>query len=315
MKPLATLSLLLFSFYVNAQVTEAYYDYQWKPCAAENARFYSKVEKTDSGWFRRDYFLSNKNLQMQALFEDNACKTINGHCYYFFANGNVDAIGHMVHNKEEGAYVRYYSNGMIADSAFYHNGIPTGSRIKWYRNGFMSDSIFHANDSMDIQVSWFDDGAVAAAGYFLRGKPYGKWKFYHRNGNLSEEEVYAKGEAVSKTYYNEDGSPRNDTASVNKQPAFKNGIKAWQQYLSKNLNWPHGLEFSNGTMAVVVVGFTVNEEGKIEDEEVIVPFHPAFDIIALRVIHNSPQWTPGMMHNRKVKYHFRQPVTFQQQED
>ncbi|HET6994203.1 MAG TPA: TonB family protein [Chitinophagaceae bacterium] len=316
MKPVTTLFICVLSFSLHAQKKESFYDYQWKPCNPTEARFYSTLEKTDSGWFRNDFFIGNSSLQMQALYEDEECKIYNGRCIYFHANGKLQSVGIRHHNKEEGPYVRYYSNGMMADSASYHDGIPVGSRMRWHRNGFASDSIYHANDSMDVQISWFDDGQVASAGYLLHGKLYGKWKYFYHGGSVSAEELYDKnGKIISKTYYGEDGTAVANETKSDQDIVFKKGGQAWQEYLRKNLYWPRNLEFNNGNMAVVVVEFTVNEQGKVEDEEVVIPFHPEFDRIALSVIHNSPAWTPRVAHNRKVKTLIRQPVTFQQEEN
>ena len=315
MKNFILLTALFVTVAATAQKTETFYDYSWKPCPPENARFYSVLEKTDSGWFRKDYFMGSKSLQMQALYEDSACKIKNGYYYYFHANGRSSSIGRELKNKQEGICIRHHPNGMPADSALYRNGVPVGSRMRWHRNGYMSDSIYHANDSMDVQISWFDDGAISSAGYLLNGKLHGKWKYYHRNGNPSGEVVYSKGDVVSKTYYNEDGSPETNTSEANKEASFKNGgIEGWQKYLHKNLYWPRGYEFSNGTLAVVVVGMTINEQGKPEDVEVVTPFHPEFDRIALKIIQNSPAWLSAVEQNRKVKKRFNQPVTFQQEE-
>ena len=305
----------MFSFTVSAQKTELFYDYTWKPCPPENARFFSIVEKTDSGWFRRDYFLGSKSLQMQALYADSACKIQNGYCYYFHANGVASVVGRRINNKQEGVCTSFHPNGLIADSALYHNGMLVGSRLIWHRNGYLSDSIYHVNDSVDIQICWFDDGAISAAGHLLKGEQHGKWKYYHRNANPSGDVVYSNGKVISGNYYNEDGSPETDNDKANKEAVFKNGgPEGWQKYLRKNLFWPHGYEFNNGTLAVVVVSVTINEEGKPEDVEVTTPFHPAFDKIAINIIRNSPPWMPRIAQNRKVKTRFSQPVTFQQEE-
>ena len=65
-------------------------------------------------------------------------------------------------------------------------------------------------------------------------------------------------------------------------------------------------------MAVVVAAFIINEDGKIEDVDVVTPFHPMMDKIAIEAIKKSPAWKPRIDHNRKVKEYLRQPVTFQQ---
>ena len=313
MKFLIAVSIIFFCLSGSAQKKETFYDFYWKPCEATEARFYSTIEKKDSGWLRKDYFLSTRKLQMQILYEDEACKVPNGTELYFHANGYPSITGQMIHGKQEGVCVRYYSNGVMADSADYHNGIPVGSRFMWHSNGYPSDSIGHVNDSIDVHIGWFDDGATSFAGYLLRGKLTGKWKYFYHNGEVAAAEVYHNGKTVSEEFFNEDGTPQTDTSKVNTEASFANvGIEGWKKYLLKKLYWPHGLQFSNGNMATVGVEFTITEEGKIEDAEVVTPFHPEFDKIALDVIRNSPPWKPAIAHNRKIKVRHRQPVTFQQ---
>jgi len=313
MKWLLGLAVLLLSFSITAQKSETYYDYNWKPSALENARFFSTVEKTDSGWLRKDYFIGNMQLQMQVLYEDSECKFANGFTLYLHSNGISSTVGRMVHNKREGVCVSYYSNGMMSDSATYHNGRPVGNHYQWHRNGYLADSTGHVNDSMDVAVGWFDDGALSYAGYLLSGKMHGKWKYFHRNGSVSAEEIYEKGAIISKNFFNENGSTQPDTAKVSNEAVFKNGgSEGWRKYMEKNLYWPEGFALKNTSVIVVPVSFTVDEEGKLQDAEVVVPFHPEFDKIALRIIKSSPPWKPARAHNRNVKFFFRQPVTFQQ---
>lgn len=297
-----------------AQKTESFYDYNWKTSEPGNARFFSTVEKTDSGWLRKDYYINGMSLQMQALYEDKDCKIKNGNASYYHPNGYASATGRFVKNKQEGIYMRYYSNGMTADSAFYRNGRHVGHRLVWHRNGYLSDSIAHMNDSIDVQISWFDDGSPSAGGYLLREKKHGKWKYYHHNGSPSGIEVFKNGELVSKEYFNEDGTPQSNIDNANTDPVFKTGTQAWTKYLEKNLYWPPGYKITNTNAVTVGVQFVIDEEGKPQDVEVVVPFTKEFDKIAVTVIRKCPSWKPGVKQNRKVKTLFRQPVTFVQEE-
>ena len=315
MKYLIIIACIVAPLLLGAQKTETFYDYNWQPCEAENARFYGTLQKTDSGWLRKDYFLASKSLQMQALYEDKACKIQNGDCFYFYANGKPSITGRMLHGKKEGICLQYYFNGMMADSAMYHNGVSVGNRIMWHRNGYPSDSIAHVNDSTDVHISWFDDGSLFSAGYLLNGKKYGKWKYYHRNGTLAAEEKYWDGEVIAKSYFKDDGSPQTDTAFAKTSATFKKGgNEGWKKYLEKNSHWPTGLSLANTNFVTIGVEFTINEEGKPEDIDVVIPFHPEFDKIAEDIIRQSPVWIPAMSNNRKVKERFRQPLTFQQEE-
>lgn len=314
MKLFCTAIAIGLSLSAAAQKTEQYYDYYWKPCTAENARYFSTVEKTDSGWFRNDYFLNTGYLQMQALYEDKDNKIQNGYYSYFYANGQASSIGRRVHGKREGVCVQYHSNGMMSDSATFHADQPVGARFHWHRNGYQADSTNHVNDSMDVSIGWFDNGNVSYAGYLLYGKKTGKWKYYHRNGQLSGEEVFNSGNVVSKTFYNEDGSAQPDTSKANRDARFtKGGEKGWLSYLYKNMFWPNDYQLSATGIITVGVSFTINEEGKPEDIEMSVPFHPAFDKIAMDIIRRSPPWIPALSNNRRVKAYFNQPVSFQQE--
>ncbi|MEO5684188.1 MAG: TonB family protein [Chitinophagaceae bacterium] len=314
MRSILLMACCIFSIRAAAQKTETYYDYNWRPCESLKARFYSTLEKTDSGWLRHDYFLSGLKPQMKALFADSACKIYNGECIFLYANGSVSSIGRQIENKNEGVCVSYHANGMMSDSATYHNGRAVGNKMGWWPNGMTSDSTAHVNDSMDVDISWFDNGSISSAGYRLRGKMHGKWNFYHSNGHAAAVEAYQNGKLLSADYYQEDGSALTDTSKANTSAIFKGGLTGWQKYLTGKLFWPSGYQFSNGDMAVAVVDITINEDGKMENVEVSTPFHPAFDKIALDVVRRSPAWSPRISHNRRVKARFRQPVTFRQEE-
>jgi len=294
-----------------AQQKIIYYTWEWKPCEIGNARFYSIIEPTDSGWLRNDYFINSEKLQMTALYEDEECKIQNGHYKYFHPNGSLSSIGKRVHGKREGICLRYHSNGMMYDSAEYHNNIPVGNSYRWHRNGFLSDSTKWINDSMMISVTWFDDGSPSAAGYLLDGKLHGKWNFYHKTGGQSAEEYYQKGTLISAVYYNEDGSILEDTSKSHRRAVFHTGKPVgWDNYLSRKIYWPTGIKLVNTYSITIVVEFTINEEGKVENAEVTVPFDPRFEEIALSAITECPDFLPALSHNRRIKNTIRQVFTF-----
>lgn len=314
MKIFKLLFILLIPVTVLSQKKEVYYSYDWKECPPENARYYSVIEKTDSGWYRKDYYVASKTLQMEALFEDEDCKVTNGSCKYYFANGYPSLIGKEIHGKQEGICLSFYDNGMLSDSALFHDGKIVDKRFKWHPNGVMADSINRINDSTEVDVQWFDDGSLAAAGHLRNGKQAGKWQYFYRNSKLSSLEEYAAGKLKSATYYDESGQIQTDTSAVNREADFKGGISAWKKYLEKNIYWPPNLNFTTPGSITVMIDFTIDENGKVTDPKVSLPFYPDFDKIALTIIKKSPDWMPRIAHNRKVKAYRRQPITFAQQE-
>jgi TonB family protein len=314
MKICRIISLLLLCYTSTAQKTEAYYDYFWKPCKAEEAGYFSTVEKTDSGWLRKDYYVTTKHLQMRGLYEDEANKIHNGYCTWYYANGYPSATGRYVHGKREGLCLSYLANGMVTDSALFHNDQVVDKRLRWHRNGFIADSINRINESTCVQIGWFDDGNLAYAGHLVNDQQEGKWKYYHHNGQLSANEMYSAGKLMAAVYFDETGKEQSDTSTIDREAGFKGGEKDWIKYLGKKLYWPANLAFKTPGSVTVGISFTIDENGKVTDAEVSMPFHDAFDKIALNIIKNSPAWQPARSHNRKVKAYRRQPITFVQPE-
>lgn len=56
-----------------------------------------------------------------------------------------------------------------------------------------------------------------------------------------------------------------------------------------------------GIQGRVLVGFTINESGRMENVRVLKGVHPLLDEEAVRVVSASPDWKPGRVKDRKVK--------------
>lgn len=290
---------------------EKFLDYKDRETDITHARFYVNIIKTDSGWLRNDYFIRERKLQMSGLYQDSTCKIASGTFYYFHSNGQLQSTGHYVDGKKDGLWIGYYSNGMINDSTHYNRDRPVGTSLRWHRNGFLSDSSVFNGDGNAVKVSWFDDGSVSAAGRFSAGyKENGKWKYFHKNGKVSAEEIYESGRLVDRKYFDENGNPEADTTSKDRRSDFPGGPKAWLKYLDKKGYFPPQYTITNADSVTVVVRAEIDEDGKVDDVEIVVPFNPSFDDIVKRVLQKSPPWIPAIHHNRKVKSYITQPVTF-----
>ena len=299
-----------------SQKIERYFDYRWHDTTATNARFYSLMEKTDSGWHRKDYYLHSLSLQMEGLYKDSACKISSGRFRYFHPTRFIESTGTYRDGKKQGLWLHYYSDGIMEDSTVYDNGNPVGIRLSWYHNGYLSDSASYNPDGSGIHVFWFDNGNPSAAGRYAPGyKKYGKWQYFYKNGGPSAFEIYdGSGVLKDKQYFDEKGGPVPDTTNKDKSAEFPGGLKAWGKYLGKALYFPDQYKFTNGDQAVVVVEAIIDEDGKVVDVEAVVPFYPAFDKIALDAVRKSPNWVPAIEHNRKVRHQIRQPIVFSQPE-
>lgn len=139
-------------------------------------------------------------------------------------------------------------------------------------------------------------------------------QYFHHNGQAAALETEANGKLQKAEYFDSQGKPLRDTSMVNRTASFPGGQEAWAKYLQKNLYWPTGLAFTAPASVTVGIRFWVDANGGITDAEVYIPFHDAFDKIALKIIKNSPKWIPPISHNRTVRVEKMQPVVFSQPE-
>jgi TonB family protein len=97
-----------------------------------------------------------------------------------------------------------------------------------------------------------------------------------------------------------------------KAPEFPGGEAALSTYINKNLTYPQ-VAIDNGTSGTVHVTFVVDEHGKVINPQAMDGKNLGDDIVnqTLKVFSNMPMWTPGMVHNKKVKTRLEVPVTFQ----
>jgi len=310
------LLLLFVAINVVGQKIEKFYDFAWKPSEPVYARFYVAIEKKDSLWQREDYFIKERSLQMKGSYLDSACKIAHGSFKYYYANRSLQYIGNCIQNKKEGLWLSYHANGIMSDSTVYANDNPTGTSLGWHSNGYPSDSAVYNADGSGVKVTWFDNGVPASAGRYAAGyKQNGKWQYFHKNGRTSANEVYNNGVLINKEYFNEEGVRIADTTNKDREASFNGGKDAWQKFILKQLYFPDQYKIVNADKIVVVVDAVIDEDGKVTDVNVAVPFHPDFDRIAVNALKKSPKWTPAMSHNRRVQYKIRQAVYFAQESD
>jgi antitoxin component YwqK of YwqJK toxin-antitoxin module len=307
--------LLITAPLLHAQQTIHYYDHQWKPIEAKYAAYYSIVDKDDSLWIRKDYFVSNHALQMQGHYTDTSCKVEEGVFYYFYSNGNLQRTGNYLHGKKNGIWVGYYENKMMSDSIYYVNGNETGTLISWYRDGTQQDSSTYINDSIKVTVSWFNNEAPTSAGRYLNQKKHGSWVYYNKKGVKTAWENYDRGILLSKIYYSETGEQIDTLKNTDKAAEFPGGDSKWSKYLYGKIYYPDNVQFVNTDKVVVVVSFEINEEGKLINESIITPFHDEYDNIVLKILRGSPNWKPRVDKNRNVATIYKQAVYFSEVQD
>jgi TonB family protein len=101
-----------------------------------------------------------------------------------------------------------------------------------------------------------------------------------------------------------------DSGDVDNAPSFVGGMKAWAEYLQSNLKYPEEARKNNVT-GRVIVRFTILKSGDITDLKVLRGIGSGADEEAIRVLKESPKWTPRMINGKPVNVAFTLPISFQ----
>lgn len=104
-----------------------------------------------------------------------------------------------------------------------------------------------------------------------------------------------------------DGKEIFDVTEV--QPLPPGGMKGWNTYLGDNLQYPQQAR-TMGVEGTVIVVFTINSDGSVSDAEILRGIGAGADEEAIRVVSESPKWTPAQQRGQVVNSRMRLPVRF-----
>jgi len=90
---------------------------------------------------------------------------------------------------------------------------------------------------------------------------------------------------------------------------FKGGMAGFYQYVQKNMKYPSQAQ-RMGMEGRVFVEFVVGKDGSIGDVKVLRGIGAGCDEEAIRVLKNSPAWSPGKQRGRPVRQRMVLPITF-----
>lgn len=98
---------------------------------------------------------------------------------------------------------------------------------------------------------------------------------------------------------------------VEEKPKFNGGdANEFSKWVGKNLVYPE-IAKENGVSGRVMLQFTINPDGSLSNIIVLRGVDESLDKEAVRVVSQSPKWTPGRQRDRAVKVTYTFPVIFQ----
>lgn len=98
-------------------------------------------------------------------------------------------------------------------------------------------------------------------------------------------------------------------ASAEQMPSYPGGMKAFQNYLKRNLKYPPQAK-RDSIEGVVAIQFVVERNGRITSPVIVRSLEPSMDTVALNVIRDMPRWIPAKDHGTTVRCKYSVPVQF-----
>ena len=87
------------------------------------------------------------------------------------------------------------------------------------------------------------------------------------------------------------------------------GIDYFSRWVASHIQYPVEAAISK-VEGSVVVSFIIDVDGSVVDAKILRSSYAVFNTEALRVVKNSPKWTPGMQDGKPVKVMLNIPVNF-----
>jgi antitoxin component YwqK of YwqJK toxin-antitoxin module len=111
-----------------------------------------------------------------------------------------EARGAFKNGKKEGPWVRYHSNGQLADRGPFKNGIREGPWIMHHPNGRLFYKGTYKNGKREGPwVLYYENGQLSTKGAYKNGKREGPWVGFGGDGTRIESSTatYRNGNRVS----------------------------------------------------------------------------------------------------------------------
>lgn len=121
-----------------------------------------------------------------------------------YEGGNYKSRSVISNGVLEGLSEGWHTNGVLAVSEHFTNGISHGFREKWYENGNkMSEAPIIAGKIEGLFRRWDKNGQLAEEIEMKQGEANGTARSYYASGYLKAEAILKNGELLDKTNWEE----------------------------------------------------------------------------------------------------------------
>ena len=265
-----------------------YFDSSLNSTESSNAVLVGKGMQ-DSGLLKLNCFSKKEGiLLMKMNFTDSGLSVLQGLFQTFYRSGQIESEGSYFNNLKEGTWMNYDSTGSKTDSLnFNKDQLVSSATYIYWENKMLRQKFF-----VDLKLD-----------HYLSDN--------FTNEGILEYRAESFGDKGSVTLYKGTETKVRPLSSVKKIPAeFPGGHDKFKNYLIDNINTsPIRVKIKPGNY-VTVVNFTVEKNGNLSDITTENGIGYGFEEELIKVIKNSPLWSPATQLGIPLKYIIRQPVAF-----
>jgi TonB family protein len=183
---------------------------------------------------------------------------------------------------------KYLRNGkIVAEQSYsdYKKSVLNGKVRKYSLNGILLSDIDYKKNKID-----------------------GKLLTYWSNGKLKRSDIYKQDSLIEGRCFTAEGK---DTAyfPYYLYPQFLGGMDSLKAYLKNNLRYPPDAR-KNGNEGTVYVSFVVDLDGTITNISLQRSISPELNAEAIRVVSKMPNWLPGNLDGKYLRFRYTLPITF-----
>ena len=266
-----------------------YFDKDLNVTGKEMAVYYGMAQ-TDGDLLRLMlYTFPDKQLVGVQHFTDSSLQVREGLFTSFYANGNKESEGDYANNKQEGWWQKRDSSAKyVIDSSLYEKGmIISFIHRGYYKSGYPESVVINNMNGNELRKIYYDDsGKLSYDVHFIGNN--GQIRNYNSGVVSIADSVFTRDEI---------------------EASFPGGADAWTRYIIREVS-SHAQEvYASNTYGTCIVKFIIDTTGKLID--IAATTMPGTELakVAVKIIKNSPRWSPASQYGRKVNAHRRQDFT------
>jgi len=244
---------------------------------------------TDSNFYRVcDFYFNGKPKFFAKSLSNWPALVIDGYTLSYFPNGNRRCTRQYKNGYIVGEELNYYPNGKL-----YFSRDVDGNTWKLKELRDSTGNVLAENGTGHIVIYDINFKNITEEGDIKNSMREGQWR-----GLLGDTGKYVcvfhKDVLKSGITYLKSGKQYAFKDTIVKA-VFDGGISYFWSFLRENIVYPK-FALDHKLNGDVVVGFTIDKSGAIQNVHIVNGLFPCFNEEVMRVMKSSPMWTPGISY-------------------